>query len=89
MRLGSSKLSFLLGALGYLYLLRAQPLEPFLPWTGAVSWCWVGLCWPRESLLGGVSTWDFSGRGDCVSPMGFPGGVSARGEGETVSPRVI
>lgn len=45
MRLGISELSFLLGALGYLSLPRAAPLEPFLPSVGAVSGRWEGLCW--------------------------------------------
>lgn len=45
MRLGISELSFLLGALGYLSFPRAGPLEPFLPWVGAVSGRWEGLCW--------------------------------------------
>lgn len=45
-RLDSSELSFLLGGLGDLSSEGPLPLEPFLPWVGAVSWWWEGSCWP-------------------------------------------
>lgn len=46
MRLGSSELSFLLGALGYLFSSEGPASGAIFPLVGAASWCWEGLCRP-------------------------------------------
>lgn len=43
MRLGSSELSFLLGALGYLFSSEGPASGAITPLVGAASWCWEGL----------------------------------------------
>lgn len=89
-RLDSSELSFLRGGLGYLSLLRAPCLwSHFFPWWGLSPGggrARVG----HEKVSSGASPRGTSLGGGTVSrPWGSQAGVSARGEGETVSPPVI
>lgn len=81
-RRDSSELSFLLEGLGYLSLLRAPCLwSHFFPGWGLSPGGGRACVGHEKVSSGGVSTWDFSGRGDCVSPMGFPGGCVCPWEG--------